>query len=253
MERDPAQMNNLADDPAYADVLHRLRGECEDWMVRSGDLGLLSEYEMHERAGQGTPFEVGQNPQTNPVRRLLSAAWSANLRDDRELPRLLELLRDEDAAIRRWGAIGLAALREKAAPAKVELVRALGDNSPDVRLAAAGSLCLLGETARAMPTIVEGVGHESGYVAMTALWVLDSIGEEAKAALPVLREWEIRVRPGEEYLLYNNNDHYLRPMYDLLTDKLEPTIPRRSAFYRDVDLKATREKYYEADGTVGRV
>jgi hypothetical protein len=252
MEHDPAQMNNLADDPAYADMLRQLRGECEEWMIRSGDLGLLSEYEMHERAGRGTPYEVGQNPQTNPVRRLLSAAWSANLRDARELPRLVGLLRDEDAAIRRWGAIGLAALREQAAPAKEELIRALGDDSPDVRLAAAGSLCWLGEADRAMPTIVEGVGHESGYVTMTALWVLDSIGEAARAALPVLREKEIRVRPEEAYMLHNNNDQYLRPMVDLLTDKLDPAIPRRSDIYREVDLKATREKYYGPDVAVDR-
>jgi len=43
LNADPFEMNNLADDPEYADTLARLRGELEQWIETTGDQGAIDE------------------------------------------------------------------------------------------------------------------------------------------------------------------------------------------------------------------
>lgn len=114
MQADPWQLHNLAADPQHRATLERLRAECERWMVENRDLGLLSQYELYTRAAQDSPLEMGMDAKRNPIRQLFDAANLANQRDAANLVRLCELLKADDGAIRRWGAIGLLALGEKA-------------------------------------------------------------------------------------------------------------------------------------------
>jgi arylsulfatase A-like enzyme len=46
---DPWEMNNLADDPAHAGDLARLRAECDQWLAEVGDLGDWDEADMKRR------------------------------------------------------------------------------------------------------------------------------------------------------------------------------------------------------------
>ncbi len=46
---DPHEVHNLADDPAYRDVLQRLRRVHENWVRETGDLGLIPEGQLWER------------------------------------------------------------------------------------------------------------------------------------------------------------------------------------------------------------
>ena len=46
---DPYELNNLADDPKYADKLAELSAECERWMKATNDKGFLSEKELIEQ------------------------------------------------------------------------------------------------------------------------------------------------------------------------------------------------------------
>jgi hypothetical protein len=45
-ENDPHELNNIAGDPAYADVLASLRAECERWMKAIDDKGLIDEKDL---------------------------------------------------------------------------------------------------------------------------------------------------------------------------------------------------------------
>ena len=45
-ENDPHELNNIANDPAYADVLATLRAECERWMNAIDDKGFIDEIEL---------------------------------------------------------------------------------------------------------------------------------------------------------------------------------------------------------------
>ena len=98
------------------------------------------------------------------------------------------MLTDPDSAVRFWAAVGLATLGSEAGPATENLVRALEDPAPSVRLAAAEALCQLGRQEEALPVIVDGLGHESGWVRLHAAIVLVAVGDKARAAVPQIRE-----------------------------------------------------------------
>jgi hypothetical protein len=184
---DPHQIHNLAEDAKHAEVLQRMRAECRAWMARAYDLGLLPEYEMHRRAAGRTPWDVGHDPQANPVDRLLAAADAASAMDAAQMSDLTELLACDEPAVRFWGATGLVALREKAAPATEALVAALKDPAPNVRIAAAEALCNVGRCDDAMPVLIEGLRHETAFIRLRAMNVLDELGEKARPALPAIK------------------------------------------------------------------
>ncbi len=188
LARDPYQMRNLAEDADYADVLIHYRGLCEDWMIANRDLGLLSRYELYVRSEPDTPYAMGADPVRNPVQRLVEAADAANCRDPREIPKLMALLQEPDAALRRWGAIGLLSMRQSLqADAAAELLPMLDDPSPDVRITIAEILIGLGDSGLAMPTLIDALHHESKLVRTETLMCLIRIGAAAEQALPYLK------------------------------------------------------------------
>jgi len=184
---DPHQVRNLAGEAKFADVLKRFRAAGREWMRRTGDLGLLPEYEMHRRRGRQTPYDVARDAARNPVGRLQQAADLANAADPANLPALTKLLDDREPAVRWWGAVGLVALGDKAAGAKARLRAALADSAPNVRVAAAEALCNLGGVDEAMPVLLAALKHETPFIRLRAMNVLDRLGERARPALPAMR------------------------------------------------------------------
>jgi len=193
-QADPHQIHNLAADPKYRPQLEALRAECVAWMKRTGDLGLLPEFEVHGRAEGSTPWHVGRDPAKNPIGRLLAAADLANAADPANVPKLVELLSAADPAIRWWGATGLVALGAKAAPAADALAKALEDGAPIVRIAAAEAVCNLGRHGQAMPVLIAGLEHPSPFIRLRAMNVLDRMGEKARPALPQMRAARMKTR-----------------------------------------------------------
>lgn len=193
LKLDPAQLRNLAGQPEHQAILARLRRECETWMRANHDLGLLSQYELYTRSESDSPGAMAVDPARNPTAELLAAATLAGSRDPAALPRLRELLRHRDSAIRRWGAIGLHALGAHA-PARDALERALADASPDVRMTAAEALFGLGASERALPVLVALLQHPSRIIRNETLLALTRIGPPAKACCPTWRR-----RPGRRH------------------------------------------------------
>jgi len=192
IQADPHEIRNLAGDPAHRPALERLRAACTAWMREAGDLGLMPEYERQRRSEGSTPWQIRLDPQKNPVARLQHAANLANAMDPANLDRLVTLLADADPAVRWWGAVGLVALGKNAAPAEAALRKALADDSPNVRVAAAEAMAHLGHTADALATLTEALAHETPFVRLRALNVLDRMGEAARPALDAIRKAGIK-------------------------------------------------------------
>ncbi|MCU0916066.1 MAG: sulfatase-like hydrolase/transferase [Planctomycetes bacterium] len=186
MVGDPAQMHNLAGDPQHQATLERMRAAGERWMLENRDLGLLSQYELYVRSEKDSPLEMGMDRGRNPIGPLLAAANLANRRDPAALPQLCRLLQADDGAVRRWGALGLLALRDQAAGATESLLAALKDASPDVRLTAAEALCGLDQVEAALPVLIALLAHESRIIRNETLLALCRVGPAAKGALPHL-------------------------------------------------------------------
>jgi arylsulfatase A-like enzyme len=68
LDADPHEVQNLVDDPAYADVLERLRSALEEWRERTGDRRLAdeSESQLRERIWPGSEQPVTESPKFVP-------------------------------------------------------------------------------------------------------------------------------------------------------------------------------------------
>jgi len=64
---DPHEINNLADDPEYKDILERMRKALEEWMEEINDLGTVPERELIERMWPGGKQPVTAEPVISPA------------------------------------------------------------------------------------------------------------------------------------------------------------------------------------------
>ena len=198
--KDPHQIKNLAGEAKYKPVLERMRGELRKWMLRTHDLGLLPEYEMHKRAAGSTAYQLAHDKSKHPQERLMAAADLANAMDAKNLPQLEKLLADAEPAVRWWAAVGLTALGKAAAPAADALERALQDDSPLVRVAAADAMCNLGKDDKALPVLIKGLQDKTPFIRLRAINVLDRIGDRARPALPQIRKAKMKAIFPADYL-----------------------------------------------------
>lgn len=185
---DPWEVNNLADDPKYADVLERMRGEKERWMSEIRDTGLMPEGEMSTRNETQSSFEYVHSDAYS-FEKIKTAADVATMRDTGKLDEIIGFLKDENPLVRYWGATGCLILGEAAKSAQNDLKELLVDKNADVRIAAAEALCNLGESGVATPVLIEALNEDNLMVRVHVLNSLEILGGEvAKAAIPKVKE-----------------------------------------------------------------
>ncbi|HID24325.1 MAG TPA: sulfatase [Planctomycetaceae bacterium] len=185
LQNDPDEVHNLANSPDHQDVLQRLRNAQREWALRIRDVGFLPEGEIHSRADGSTAYEMGHDDGRYPLRRIMDAAELASSLERAALPRLQQLLRDQDSAVRYWAAMGIS-MRGRAAVerSRAWLREALTDPSPYVRILAAQSLAEFGPPEDRQPSLdvlirLATLERNSVFVAMLALNAIDELDEKA--------------------------------------------------------------------------
>lgn len=98
-----------------------------------------------------------------------------------------EGLRDEDAAVRYWAAIGFAANPEGARQACAELTRAMADSSSAVRIEAAGALLGSMGDAAARELLLRELQGDEANAALQAARTLELLGATAEPPLAVIQ------------------------------------------------------------------
>ncbi|MFO0877741.1 MAG: sulfatase-like hydrolase/transferase [Gemmataceae bacterium] len=181
---DPHELRNLAGQPAHQETLARLRRLHRDWYHTTRDLGLMPEAEVFARSRGRTPYALGQDAKAFPRERLLAAAEGVG--QGAAVPDCLRWLADGDAAIRWWGATGLGAHRGSA-PAEAALRRALADESPVVRVAAADSLRRLGRPDKILDVLTKCLKDDNPWVRHGAALAIDELGPGAAPAREALK------------------------------------------------------------------
>jgi hypothetical protein len=185
-DADPHEVHNLVADPEYQDVLSRMRGDLEQWMIQTGDTGLVPEAMLHERAGGASPYDMAADSDRFDPAQILAAAQLVG-RGPESCGQMLELLKGRDPAARYWAAVGLAALGSDARPARAALSAALQDAAPDVRFCAAEALCHLGGEAEALPVLAAGLRDEAAVVRLYAAIAIVAVGRQAGLVAPQIR------------------------------------------------------------------
>lgn len=197
VKNDPHNINNLADDPRYADKLQELRTACLNWMLQIHDAALLPEGEMRMQASEkGISIYELVRQEDFPLSKLLQAADIATQRNNNasNLPEIISMLNDAYPAVRYWAASGLLTNINAAKIDKSYILPLLEDESTDVQIVAAELLYHhYGEQETAMKILKRALVHEEIMVRVRALNVLEYIGKGAevlKEELQVLTEKE---------------------------------------------------------------
>jgi N-sulfoglucosamine sulfohydrolase len=152
-ENDPWEVNNLAADPVYATVLKRMRAAETDWIREIRDVGLIPETEYNHLAGDKSMHDYMRSAAC-PLNELIKASDLATLGGTGDLNTFIEYLKNENSAIRYWGATGLLILKEAAQPAVPALKEALYDKAGAVCTLVAEALYGLGEKETALKAYI---------------------------------------------------------------------------------------------------
>ncbi len=187
-ENDPWEINNLAGDPRYKEVLLRLREANKKWVLKIEDTGFIPEADRVDRAGNTPMYDIMRSGKVN-LEEIVDAADIASYGKVENLEKLKAYLKDDESAIRYWGATGLLILGEKAAPAKDELKAALADESADVVATAAEALYNLGEKDAAESALLKVLRNPNEFARCHALNVIDCINDDSK----VMKEGVIKM------------------------------------------------------------
>jgi hypothetical protein len=211
LRSDPHMLDNLAEDSDHAHVVRDMRQQLRQWQLRTRDLGLLSEYEMHRRAEGSTQYDVGQSERMYPLKRILPVAELASEKDAANLPHLVKWLDDDEPSVRWWATLGLVMLGERARPATSALTERLNDDSPLVRVASAEGLFQLGQVDRAREALTAALADPTPFVRLRALNVLHRMDQHATPAVPAIQKASLQgIYPAE----------YVNRMVEVLAAKL---------------------------------
>jgi uncharacterized sulfatase len=193
LQTDPDEVKNLAGSAEHRGALERLRKAQQELALKVRDVGLLPEAELHARAANSTPYEIGHDAARYPISRMLSIAAAASEGKKDANNRLTSALGDPDAGVRYWAAAGFL-IRERVDVqfAGAALRKALSDPSPSVRIVAAEALGRFGgpeDLQPALAALSEAAPAEKHgvYVSIEALNAIDALGAKAAPLLPLVK------------------------------------------------------------------
>jgi len=118
----------------------------------------------------------------------LRDAASLSLEGANSLPKMRQTLKDDDAAVRYWAAVGIGNLGTAGSAAKNDLTLALADDSENVRVAAARALCRMNEPNEALPVLIAVLDSGTQWARVHAANVLDEIDEQARPVLDGIKQ-----------------------------------------------------------------
>jgi len=193
LETDPDEVKNLADSPASASLLREMRTALRQHILETRDVGLLTESEMHRRAGGTNFYDFAQGANPFPLERILAMADIASSQKPEAVPELKLGLKDSDSGVRYWAALGLLMRGSNAVnTTRVELRAALADKSPSVQIIAAWAIAKFGtrdESKAALEVLAQLAPPDRNgiFVSLEAFAAIEALGEKARSLQPAFR------------------------------------------------------------------
>ncbi|WP_145208453.1 sulfatase-like hydrolase/transferase [Planctomycetes bacterium TBK1r] len=187
---DPHEVNNLAADSDYADVLKRMRAAQTEWIGETGDLGLIPEAIIAERANElGSEYAILRQADAEQYNAQLADIAVAASSGPSALKKLVDSADDRDSVIRYWAATGIGNLGVAARAAAADAMKTLlTDSSSAVRTAAARALCRMELPEQALPVLIDEMTTGAQWERLQAAIVLDEIDEQARPVIDQMSE-----------------------------------------------------------------
>jgi hypothetical protein len=179
MSKDPDSVNNLIDNPEYAEVAARMRIALRQWQEGVSDAGMMPESEVVRRAEENnmTIYDLVRDPALYNLPALLDAADLALEKAPANLPALRKLLASPDGGLRYWGMVGCFLLNDASAAEA-----GMKDDSHEIRAMAAWLAVKTGSKKAGLNCLDELLKNKS-YATLTVLNILDWMGADAKPLL----------------------------------------------------------------------
>jgi len=194
IEKDPWEVNNLANDPAFADRLARMRKDLLEKSLEIRDAGFIPEADRIVRTGDLPAYDYMRSGML-PWEEIIKAAFLAAEANPANIKELTTMLDNDDSAIRYWGAQGLLILGENALPVIEQLKKAAFENSWNVSIAAAELLYTLGDKDNARKALKRVLSCDQAMARVAALNCIDLIGEGPdeflQPCLDILARYEV--------------------------------------------------------------
>ena len=193
LQNDPDEVINLAKSKKHTNILKKMRSAHLSHIRKIRDIGFLPEGEIHARAKGSTPYEIARNSKKYPFEKILAAAELATSLKKNDLPKIAHLLKDNDSAVRYWGAIGILSHKKAGTKAYTkELMNALNDKSPYVQATAAEALGQFGsknEQILAVKTLGKLADpiKNGCFPSMLAMNAIDHLDNKAKSLLSLIK------------------------------------------------------------------
>lgn len=182
---DPMELTNLAENSETADIKERLRGQLQDWIIETKDLGLLSEAEYMIRSEGSSPYDYARQNIEFDAPALLNAA---ELVGTGSQEKAIEALSHPDSGVRYWAAIAMQQESDISEAGYMALDSALNDSSPSVAIAAAEALATHGPFEHAIETLEYYIRDDRPWVALQAARSVQLVGESARSIIPTMYE-----------------------------------------------------------------
>lgn len=186
--KDPWEVNNLANDPAYADELEELREATLNWQLFIRDAGFIPEGMLKKINADGKIYDFTRTD-AYPLEKILETATMAGEGDPYNIPELKSRLRDANPVVRYWAATAGIILGDEGTDMIPELEKTLGDELPEVRIAAAEALFELNRQDAALEVFKETLFLETPESVLFTINALQELGPDALVpALPELQK-----------------------------------------------------------------
>ncbi|MCB1122087.1 MAG: sulfatase-like hydrolase/transferase [Verrucomicrobiae bacterium] len=149
LQKDPWELNNVANDPDLSQVKQRLASELRSWLLDIKDSAFLTEPEMHRRAQAAglKVYDMLQDDKLYPFQNVLNIAEMASMKHGDGL----EFYSSSDPAVRYWALMAAVMADKKTERMKEVLTKGLSDSNAVVRTTAAEGLARMGEVKKAIP------------------------------------------------------------------------------------------------------
>lgn len=186
ISKDPHNVNNLANDPEYTDVIQRMRGDNIAWQKEIMDVGFIPEPMIERLTKNKIMYEYMRQGEI-PFDRIIETADLATRMEPGLLRDIADRLNDTNPAVRYWAVVGCVINSTDAMEYKAQLADLIQDTEVAVRIAAAEALYNLDEKEMAVDALIQALENEYEMARTMALNVLELMGEDARKALPATK------------------------------------------------------------------
>ena len=165
---DTWEMNNLIDDPEYANEINRMRVALAQNILDSRDIMLASEYDYKRLPGNTTPYEyrLTQDYDINSIWEAASLSGFSSVESKNKQIALLESVND---LTRYWAAIGLKSQKSLSEEELQKMSEHLSDTYPPARLYLASAIYEKNKSKDAKTIINEYLFSHDPELALMAL------------------------------------------------------------------------------------